>query len=125
MTPYHEPRTFTPAFTWVLVLTAAGMVWIFVTGERVSLRAELIAAGIGVSLLLFYFWFGTSRWGSEFKTITVDERGLTVGPRTLPPGTKDDAVVVEDLSADRPSVWLIASRDPETLDAALQRIRSR
>lgn len=159
MTPYHEPRTFTPAFAAVLVLTAAGAVWVLATGERVSLRNDLIAAGVGLSLLLFFFWFGTSRWGSEFKTITIDERGLTVGPLSLPPdaigrtwvigrdlaqrrtargrfqdggttfkvtystfgflGTTDDVLVVEDTSAERPSVWFVASRDPHAAEEAL------
>ena len=162
-TTYHEPRTFS---LWVglALLTFPGVVVFKAVTEGWSgERNELLAAAVMLSLGGVLFWFATSRWGSEFKTITVDDRGLTVGPRALPPeaigrtwvigrdlaqrktvrgrfqdgdttfkvtystfgflGTTDDVLVVEDTTADRPSVWFVASREPEAADAAVRSLR--
>lgn len=124
------------------------------TGEDVVDLALTVAGTVAVILAL-----AAAPWGPEFKSITVDDRGLTVGRRTLPAAavgrtwhleptgaagtvprgrfegmritrstfgfiaTGDDAVVVEDRSRERPSAWLIATRDPEALIDALADLR--
>lgn len=162
-TTYQEPRTLTFWGGMVLLLFPGVVVLQIVTDGWTGDRNQLIAAAVLLSMGGGLFWFVTSRWGPEFKSITVDEHGLTVGPRTLAPAdigrtwhlgrdaaplkvargrfrdgdatykvtmssfgfliTRDDVVVVEDVSADRPSVWFVATRDPEGLDAALRSLR--
>lgn len=104
MTTYHEPRTLSLwvalaflAFPGVIVAQIVVDGW---TGER----NQLLAFAVMLSLGAVMFWFATSRWGSEFKSITVDERGLTVGPRALPPDAIGRTWHLENAAAQRKTV---------------------